>query len=262
MKFKEFGNREAPAVVLLHGGGLSWWAWKKVIERLEQQYRLITPVIDGCGEAAEAPFVSIEESAKNLIAYIDENCSGRVFALCGLSIGAQIAAEALSVRADLTDCAVLESALCCPLPGTKMLTVPACRMSYGLIRKRWFSKLQANALCLPEELFEEYFTDSMKMSLQSLINTVCSNGTYKLKEGIRRTEARVLIIVGGKETTAIQTSARMLQEAISGSKLYVASGMKHGELSLRHPKQYTELLKSVFLQNGAIATSGFTDEKG
>lgn len=26
MKFKEFGNRELPTIIFLHGGGLSWWS--------------------------------------------------------------------------------------------------------------------------------------------------------------------------------------------------------------------------------------------
>ena len=29
MKFKEFGDKNKPAIVLLHGGGLSWWSYKK-----------------------------------------------------------------------------------------------------------------------------------------------------------------------------------------------------------------------------------------
>jgi pimeloyl-ACP methyl ester carboxylesterase len=28
MKYKEFGNKKSPTIILLHGGGLSWWSLK------------------------------------------------------------------------------------------------------------------------------------------------------------------------------------------------------------------------------------------
>lgn len=46
MIFKEFGDKNAPAIIFLHGGGLSWWSWEAQIERLQKNYRVITPIID------------------------------------------------------------------------------------------------------------------------------------------------------------------------------------------------------------------------
>ena len=96
MIFKEFGDKNRPVIILLHGGGLSWWSWKAQIEVLEKDYRVVTPIIDGHGDAWDSTFVSINKSAKQVIKYIKENCDGKVLALCGLSIGAQIIVEILS----------------------------------------------------------------------------------------------------------------------------------------------------------------------
>ena len=46
----------------------------------------------------------------------------------------------------------------------KALTVPAYQLVYGLIKRRWFSKLQAKTLCVPDSLFETYYHDSLKMT--------------------------------------------------------------------------------------------------
>ena len=172
MLFKKFGDQNAPTVVLLHGGGLSYWSLQDVIALLMPEYHVITPIIDGYGEDADEPFISIENSADHLIEYIKSACNGHVFALGGLSIGAQIVTEVLSKQADIASFAMIESALVCPILGTKTLTVPMCAMSYGLIKKRWFSKLQAKELCVPEDLFEKYYADSIKMTKQSLVNTI------------------------------------------------------------------------------------------
>lgn len=246
MLFKEFGNPEAPTTILLHGGGLSWWSLKNVASLLKPEYHVVTPIIDGHGEDADETFISIEKSAEKLVEYIGSNCGGKVFALGGLSLGAQIVVEALSTQADIADYAIIESALVYPMRGTKTLMVTACQISYWLIKNRWFSKLQAKALCVPNDMFEEYYSDSVRMSKQSLVNIVLSNGTYELKDEIRNTKAKALIIVGEKEGAALKKSATKLHQTIPHSKLYTAPKMKHGEMSLVHSERYVELLKEFF----------------
>jgi pimeloyl-ACP methyl ester carboxylesterase len=96
MLFKEYGDMKAPAIVLVHGGGLSYWSLQSIISLLTPKYRVIAPIIDGYGEDAEETFVSIENSADHLIEYIMFRCNGHVFVLGGLSIEAQIVTEILS----------------------------------------------------------------------------------------------------------------------------------------------------------------------
>lgn len=246
MLFHTFGSPEKPTIILLHGAGLSWWAYHKVAELMAEEYHVVLPTIDGYGEDADDTFESIERSAEKLIAYIKQEHGGHVFAVGGLSLGGQIAVEVLCQQADITDYAVLESALVIPIPGTRAMVAPTVRMSYGLIRNRWFAKMQAKALSLPDEMFENYFADSLKVSRESLINTLLSNGTYVLKGELSRTQAKTLILVGGREVSAEIKSAHKLHEAIAGSELYIAPGLKHGELSLIHPEEYVSRLNAFF----------------
>lgn len=236
-----------PTVILLHGGGLSVWSLQGVAQRLKSEFHVVTPIIDGHGGDGEE-FISIEDSAAKLMKYIDTNCGGRVFAVGGLSVGAQIIAEVLSRRADIAEYAILESASVYPIKGTAVIA-PAYKLFYGLIRRRWFSKLQAKALCVPADLFEAYYRDSMKISKQSLINITLSNGSYSLNPGIANTKSKVLILVGEKELGIMKRSSRRLNKTIKDSVLYTAPKMKHGELSLKYPEQYAALIKSFFTKN-------------
>lgn len=247
MKFREFGNSNNPKFILLHGGGLSWWSLKAIIEDLEKQYHVITPIIDGHGEDGETLFISIEDSANKLISYIDDNYNGKVFALRGLSIGAQIVTEMLSIRVNISEYAIIESALVYPIKGTKALTVPTIKLSYGLSEKRWFSKMQAKSFGIPNNMFEQYYNDIVKMSKESLINITVSNGTYYLKENIHNTNTKVLIIVGKKELSIMKKSAIKLNDMIINSELYIGEGMRHGEISLVHTKKYLKLIKSFVM---------------
>lgn len=246
MIFKEYGNSNLPVVILLHGGGLSDWSFKNIIEDLKEKYHVITPIIDGHGEASQTTFISIEDSSKKLLDYIDSNLNGKVFALAGLSIGAQITIETLSNRLDICENIIIESGLIYPIQATKILTVPMVSMSYGLVKQRWFSKLQAKSLYISDELFEQYYTDSVKMSKESLRNMTLSNGTYELKKTELNTSAKVLIIAGEKEPAIMKKSAMELNKRIANSKLYIIPGMGHGEISLNYPKKYLELMMELF----------------
>lgn len=249
MLFKEFGNKNAPVFVAVHGGGLSWWSLQRVIDNLKTDYYVIAPIIDGHGEDNATTFISIQDSAQRLIAYIDQNFNGQVFALSGLSIGAQIITEVLSIRPDIAKYAVIESALVYPIKGVSLMVKPAYALSYGLIQKRWFSKMQAKATCIPDEMFERYYQDSSKLSKQSLINISLSNGDYRLKDSIADTKSKVLIMVGEKELEIMKKSARRLHETIQGSDLYVAAEMKHGEMDLCYPDQFVEIIRSFIARN-------------
>lgn len=246
MIFKETSNVQMPTIILLHGGGLSFWSLQSIILQLKSEFHVVTPIIDGHGEDGDEEFVSIQDSAGKIIEYIDTKCNGRVFAIGGLSIGAQIIIEVLSQRANIAEYAILESALIFPIKGTEIMTVPTYKLFYGLVKRRWFSKLQAKTLCVPTDMFEQYYQDSLKISKQSLINITLSNGSYNLKNSIVNTKSKVLIIVGENEIGIMRKSAQRLNEVIKDSELYIAPAMKHGEMSLVYPKKYVELIKSFF----------------
>ncbi len=243
MLFKEFGDRDLPTIILLHGGGLSWWSLNGIVEQLRWEYHVVTPIIDGHGEDGHETFESIEKSAGNLLSYIDDHHGGKVFALSGLSIGAQIVTEVLSIRSDVAEYAIIESALVFPIKGITAMTTSTYQLFYGLIKQKWFSKMQAKALLVPESMFERYYEDSLRMTKQSLINMSLSNGRYSLRDTISATKAKVLLIVGEKEIGIMKKSTQRLHEAIQGSELHAVPSMGHGEISLVHPDEYVRLLR-------------------
>lgn len=242
MLIKEFGDRKNPTICLLHGGGLSWWSYQPIIDLLISDYHVICPIIEGHGDAGKEEFTSIEDSAKHLIKIIDDEYNGHIHCLTGLSIGAQIVVEVLSHRSNLADKYLIESALVYPIPGTKLLVAPSFKLFYGLIKQRWFAKLQAKTLFVPDTMFETYYQDSLKMTRNSLVNMSVSNGTYQLKDTINNVESSVLILVGQKEIGIMKKSATLLNSRLKNSKLVVLSNMGHGELSLVYPSKYVEML--------------------
>ena len=66
MKYIEFGKDNKETIILLHGGGLSWWNYKDVAELLKDEYHIILPILDGHA-GSDRDFRSIEDNAKEII---------------------------------------------------------------------------------------------------------------------------------------------------------------------------------------------------
>ena len=213
---------------------------------LKDNFHIVTPIIDGHGENADEFFISIENSAGKLLEYIERQCNGKIFALGGLSIGGLIVTEALSTIPDITQFAIIESALVLPIKWVTPLIAPSVKLFYGLVKKRWFAKLQAKKLFVSEDMFEQYYKDSSKISKQSLININLSNYGYVLKSNIEKTKTKTLIIAGDKELSSIKKSAIILNRKMPDSTLYLAQNMGHGELSLANPKEYVRKIREFF----------------
>lgn len=248
MKIIEYGRENSEVIMLLHGGGLSWWNYREEAYLLRETYHVVLPVLDGHA-GSDTPFTTIEENAKELVSYIDENFQGTVLAIGGLSLGGQILVEMLSQRSDICKYAIIESVLVIPMRLTNTLIAPTCGMSYGLIKKCWFSKVQFRSLKIRSDLFEDYYRDTSKVAKQDMIRFLKSNSSYTIKPGLANTTAKAIILVGGKEQKKMRCSAEILHRTINDSKLQILDHYYHGELSLNHPRDYTELL------NGIVITS-------
>ncbi len=208
---------------------------------LAEKYRVILPILDGHADS-DAPFSSIEENAARIIAFIDEHFDGNILALGGLSLGGQVVTEILAQRPDICKAALLESTLVKPMKLTHALVGPTFGMSYGLIKQKWFAKLQAAYLGFPKEFFEEYYRDTCKITKEDMIAFLQSNSAYSLKPALGDTPAKVQVVFGSKEQPSIRTSGKLLNCMIPGSDLDVLPGYSHGNLSLNHPEQYAQML--------------------
>ena len=240
----EFGKQHHDTMVLLHGGGLSWWNYREVAKRLAERYHVVLPVLDGHA-GSDAPFTSIEDNAARLISYIDAHFGGQVLAIGGLSLGGQIAVEMLSQRKDICRYAFLESTLGKPSKLTAAMIGPAFGMSYGLVRQKWFAKLQADYLGIPKPLFDDYFRDTCAISRADMIAFLKANSLYTIPPGLSETTAETKIVAGAKEQKSIRDSAKLLREAIPESRMEILPGLRHGDLSLNEPERYVKMLKEL-----------------
>ena len=217
MQFREFGEAKREKIVLLHGGGLSWWNYRETAEILKNEFHIVLPILDGHA-GSDHPFTSIEENAAEIIAWIDAHCGGSVLLIGGLSLGGQILLEMLSQRQELCSYALVESAAAIPSRLTNALIAPVFGSSYGLIRNRSFARLQFQSLHIKRSLFEDYYRDTCQIKKSDMIALMKSSTAYALKDSIQSSDATVHVYYGGRETNEIKRSAELISAtSIMGS---------------------------------------------
>ena len=158
MNYVEYGKENSDVIILLHGGGLSWWNYKEVAERLQTDYHVVLPILDGHA-GCDKQFTTIENNALDIIEFVNSKLGGSVLMMGGLSLGGQILLEILSQRKDICKYTIVESVLVIPSKFTYSMIKPAFGSCYGLIKYKWFSKLQFKSLRIKPDLFDEYYKD-------------------------------------------------------------------------------------------------------
>ena len=244
MIYKEYGKENQKAIVLLHGGGLSWWSYREAAQILQDDYHVILPILDGHA-GSDRSFTTIEDNAAEIIDFIRSDLGGSVYLLGGLSLGAQVALEMLSQQGDICEHAIIESAAVIPSRVIHALIRPSIACSYGLIKQKWFARLQFRSLKIKNELYDDYYRDTCSITKEDMIAFLRANTSYTIKESLNNTNADVRIYYGEKEIRGIKQSAQRIKEMLPNASVTELSGMVHGEFSINHAADYVKTVRAV-----------------
>ncbi|UHA75265.1 alpha/beta fold hydrolase [Paenibacillus sp. 481] len=208
LHYQEYGDTSAPFLMLfLHGGGVSSWMWDKQVQYFTH-YHCIVPDLPEHGKSNSEIKFSIQGSAAELIKLVEEKARGKQVVLIGFSLGSQVIIQMLSMKPDIIDFAIINSALVRPISYAKNLIKSTVRLSFPLIKNRWFSKLQAKTLYLSADHFEKYYEENCNIKPDTLIRVLEENMSFKIPNDFRKTNGKILVTVGEKEKAVMKKSAK------------------------------------------------------
>ena len=95
MLFTEFGLKENPPMLLLHGMMQDWHTEYEMLKDLEEHYLLIIPAQDGFYEGS-GDFTSFADQARQIEEYVQANYDGKVIGAYGCSQGGLMLVELLT----------------------------------------------------------------------------------------------------------------------------------------------------------------------
>jgi pimeloyl-ACP methyl ester carboxylesterase len=100
LHYQETGDSKAPAIVFIHGAGLSGWMWRQQTAYFDD-YHCVVPDLPGHRKSRfEGPF-SIADSVNQIADLIEKVTHNKKAHVVGHSLGGKVLIELLAVRPDL-----------------------------------------------------------------------------------------------------------------------------------------------------------------
>ncbi len=231
-------------MLLLHGGGLSWWNYREAAELLSCDFRVVLPILDGHADSGER-FTTIEDCAARVVSLIKNELGGSVWLIGGLSLGGQTALEVLSQQPEISRFALIESASVIPSPVTHAMIAPAFGCSYPLIKNERFARMQFRSLHMKDELFGDYYRDSCRIEKDDMIAFLRASTAYSPKPQLGSCPAVMRVYFGEREVSGIRRSAKVIGETVPGCRVTGLKGLYHGEFSMAHAEGFAAAVRSL-----------------
>ena len=261
--FQVMGDVGSPAIVFLHGGGVSGWMWEPVASRLADRFYCLIPDLPEFGRSREIKPLTIRGAAGLTADLIREQVPGGRAAVVGVSEGAQIAVQMLAEHPGVVERAVISSALLRPIWFSGLLTeglirwsfrvsVPPYRNSDGWIRLNM--KYSAG---IPETYFPQFKTEFQQLTEDGFTHLMLENQRFRQPAGLEKCTSEVLVCVGRREYGAMQASARDLLQVLPNSRGVRVDLGRKSSLASEHNWPLTEpdlfaRMVAAFLQGQAL----------
>jgi pimeloyl-ACP methyl ester carboxylesterase len=249
LHYHEKGDKDAQLIVFLHGGGVSSWMWDKQIQFFKD-YHCIAIDLPEQGKSNQSKNFSIEYSSLSVIELIKKIGKGKKVIVIGFSLGAQVTIQILSMKPNLIDYAIINSALVRPNPFAKKMIKPTIKLTFPLIKNKSFSKLQAKTLYIDIEYFETYYKESTLMKSETLVRILEENISFELPKNFNKAESKILVTVGEKEKAVMIKSAKDIVSNNSNCVGIIIPKIGHG-VSLIKPDFFNQLIEK-WIKEGSL----------
>lgn len=250
MYYIEAGDKSAPLMLFLHGGGVSGWMWDKQIQHFTD-YHCIIPDLPEHGQSKDGTTFSIKRSAEELIDLIEDKAKGKRVIVIGFSLGAQITIQMLSMKPDSIDYAMINSALVRPISFMKKLIKPSVRLTFPLIKNKSFSRAQAKVLYIDQDYFGQYYQESLQMNSDTLVRILEENMSFEIPEHFHKASSKILVTIGEKEKAVMRKSAMDIVKSNSNCTGIMISDIGHG-VSLAKPHFFNRMIEEWIEGKGML----------
>ncbi|AGK97535.1 alpha/beta fold hydrolase [Clostridium pasteurianum] len=239
----ETGNKSGKPIVFIHGGGLSSWMWDNQVEFFKNQYYCLTPDLPGHGNSKREEYISTRDCTEKIIEIIETKAKGKKVILVGLSLGAQIVVDILSIRPDLVERTLINSGIVRSFKLLNSMIPLMVKWSIPLAHNRKFARFQAKDMYISDSSFETYYQDTKSLTAKTLSTFMIGYFNYKLPDTFKEMTVPSLVLIGSKEPSIMKKSLIALVKSNPNCKGYIMPDVKHGA-SLSNPKLFNEVLSA------------------
>jgi pimeloyl-ACP methyl ester carboxylesterase len=242
----ESGNKKKPAIIFLHGGGLSSKSWIPVMEKLEADFYCLAPDLPEQGKSISIKPFTLDDSSEKVADIIREKVSGKKAHLVGLSLGGALVITMLR--------------LCPELIETAMVTGTAAKLGEGLgkfsISMLWMLKFYSPKTLVEATIkqqgipaqYRDLVYDDLLMTGPDLAFNKSTITELMNMELPLNNEVPLLACVGSKETIPAKQAAKKLIQMVPHTQGVIVPGLNH-VWALQDPELFAQTVRAWVTQN-------------
>ena len=219
------GDPTSPAIVFLHGGGLSGRQWLPQMERLPDYYCL-APDLPEQGKSLHISPFRLEDAAKRVIDLIDEQVPSKRAHLVGLSLGADLALAITQIAPASVDHVMVSAAA--PLSkvfGKIVLALSTLPINFLCLEKQ--CKLAAKRLGVPE-IYRAMFCEDLLLAVNPTSTRHFIEALIELPQWLpSEADVPILVAVGEQESLVAKQAAKKVQASLKHAQGIMVPGVNH-----------------------------------
>ena len=237
----ESGSSGQPTVVFLHGNGANGTMWRAHMERLAGHHCL-APDLPGYGQSNRQEWVSLDQTADQVIDLIRSRARDGRAHLVGLSLGGSVLITLLSKSPDGIDHAIVDGAGIFPLPALSFKKA-SFHVMQPFLHTEFVIKTIARSFKIPNDRYDEFRQGMLEMSPSSFTRSFLQALSFLQAPGLEKVTCPVLFVAGQWEAAAVHRSNVLLAGIMPHAQARVAPGMAHGWLA-KAPELHLRMVKA------------------
>jgi pimeloyl-ACP methyl ester carboxylesterase len=232
------GDPADPAVVLLHGLGVSSWMWDDQVAALSDRFHCIAIDLPGNGGSHAVPWESTAGTAAVVADVVADTAAGGTAHVVGLSLGGYVALALLAAHPERVRSAVVSGVTTDPLRPA-WLYGALVRANLRLLDVPAFVRASARMMGIPEQARAAYVADAARMSRDGA-RRVYAELLHHRTPDLGPHADRVLAVAGDREVRAAHAALRRL--AAAGATAALAPRAHHA-WNGEHPELFSRMVR-------------------
>ena len=240
--YDEYGNRENPTILLLHGAGAFDTFCKQYC--FSDKYHLVVTHLAGAGRVADEIYEP-EKTVEELFTLI-KTLHKKQIGVIGHSLGGQMAIMLVSKQPELFNFAVFLSAWVNPKPKTIRMYCSLAGLSAKMLHWRWLVLLQGKYWNYTKEQADNMAEYSKRITPQVYYSFFANTLDLAKLPEYQEVTITLLAICGSKEIRDMKTSLKLLSQN-PNCRTITLQGANH-DFPMRNAKQLNPILEKFILE--------------
>ncbi len=245
MYIEEYGSQDTPALVFLHGNAVGGWMWQPFLEEFCDLHCILLD-LPGHGKSNKIEWLSLSDTAQQVIRMIHEHTSEHRAHLVGASLGGSVIFQILCQCPEVVDHTLITGTSLLPMPGLALFKI-MIHLIAPWIKTDWFINSALKALNFSGKEKEQFRQALQAISSQTFAKAWYQALDLRYSTELERVTTPILLMAGEKEQKFIHQSNFMLGQRLPNTISLIAPKMGHGWMG-ESPDLFTRVLRAWLME--------------